>query len=859
MAPAAIKRPRVTIDGKFFRLGEKKFYAKGISYGPFAPNKGGEYYPSPEQAKIDFELIRELGANVLRVYYVPPRWLLDLALEFELKIFVDVPWPKHLCFLDSEVLREAGRKAVRDAVSACVGHPAVFAYSVANEISPDVVRWSGAVKVAAFIDELVDCAKEIDPECLCTFGNFPPTEFLRPRHLDFVCFNVYLHQQKPFENYLARLQMIANEKPLMLGEFGIDSTTEGELAKCEILGWQIETSFRSGLAGAVVYSFTDDWFKDNEQITDWAFGVTNVERQKKESFVVVQKKFQAAPYFPLPQYPKVSIVVASYNGARTLKACLDSLAHLNYPDYEVILVDDGSTDTTPQVASLYDSVRYFRQAHQGLSVARNTGIFAAEGEIVAFTDSDCRADEDWLYYLIADLLNSKFTGIGGHNFLPPEDSAVAAVVQASPGAPAHVMLNDRLAEHIPGCNMAFYKWALLEIGSFDAIYTRAGDDVDICWRLQKRGYKLGFSPAGFVWHYRRSTIRAYLRQQSGYGEAEAMLVRRHPEFFNSFGGSIWQGRIYSSATFGVTINRPIIYHGLFASGFFQTLYTAEPAQVLMLTTTLEFHVLVSLPLLVLSVPFPQLLPAALLSILFSLGVCVAAAAQAEFPKAKKRFWSRPLATLLFFLQPIVRGWARYRGRLITGPTPKVAYQNLDFVEMKDKGESYERVEYWADKWIDRLDFIHGVLGALERQGWQFKTDAGWSEFDVELFGSRWSHLQLTTVAEPQPKKKQLIRCRLRTTWSLPAKVALCVAIGFELLIIGFVGQEMPWLWFILLTLPIFIWFMEQEQRDLQRLIVLQLDDVAKRHGLTKLKRTSPQTQPFVARPVEKLGEPAPKT
>ena len=115
---------------------------------------------------------------------------------------------------------------------------------------------------------------------------------------------------------------------------------------------------------------------------------------------------------------------------------------------------------------------------------------------MAFTDSDCRADEDWLYYLVGDLIGSEFAGIGGPNLLPPEDSPVAAAVMASPGGPAHVMLTDRQAEHIPGCNMAFYKRALSEIGGFDPIFRRAGDDVDLCWRLQQADYKIGFSPAG---------------------------------------------------------------------------------------------------------------------------------------------------------------------------------------------------------------------------------------------------------------------------------------------------------------------------------------------------------------------------
>ena len=595
MDSEGISRIRVALDGKFFRLGSEKFFIKGVTYGPFAPGSDGKLFGSQEQTERDFKLAHELGANLLRIYTVPPRWLLDLAQANRLKLLIDIPWNKHLCFLDSQKSRQDACDTVRQAVKACAGHPAVFAYSVVNEISPDIVRWSGAREVSNFLDTLVDVARETDLDCLCTFGNYPPTEFLRPQNIDFICFNVYLHQQKPFENYLARLQMHADTKPLIIGEFGIDSLREGEPQKCDILNWQIETAFRTGLAGTVVFSFTDDWHKDGRQIEDWGMGITTRHREKKESFSVVQKKFAAAPYFPLPRIPKVSVVVASYNGARTLRACLDSLQHLNYPDYEIILVDDGSTDATTQIVSLYKNVRYVQQPHQGLSVARNTGIAAATGEIIAFTDSDCRADEDWLYYLVGDLLNSHFAGIGGHNFLPPEDSFVAAAVQVSPGGPAHVMLNDRLAEHIPGCNMAFYKWALVEVNGFDPIYHKAGDDVDICWRLQQRGYQLGFSPSGFVWHYRRSTIAGYLNQQRGYGEAEAMLVRRHPEYFNLFGGSIWHGRIYTPSKFGVTLNKPIIYHGIFATGFFQTLYRAEPASALMFCTTLEYHVLVSLP------------------------------------------------------------------------------------------------------------------------------------------------------------------------------------------------------------------------------------------------------------------------
>ncbi|MBM3845315.1 MAG: glycosyltransferase [Verrucomicrobia bacterium] len=832
MPDSATKSHRVRVDGKFFRLGSVKFHPKGTTYGPFKPNRAGEVFPEPPETRRDFLLARTLGCNLLRVYNVPPRWLLDLAEELQLKLLVDIPWSKHICFLDHPKPQEDARAAIRDAIRACAGHPAVFAFSLVNEIPADIVRWCGARRVEDFIDDLALEAKLADPDCLCTFANFPPTEFLRPRSLDFHCWNVYLHNREPFENYLARLQMIADVKPIILGEFGIDSTREGEERKCEILSWQIESAFRAGLAGTVVFSFTDEWFKDGREVDDWHMGLTTRAREPKPSFHAVQKAFAQAPWFPLPTYPSVSVVVACYNGARTLKTCLDSLVALRYPHYEVILVDDGSTDSTPLIAQLYKGVRYERHMNQGLSFARNTGIRLSTGEIVAFTDADCRADEDWLHYLVGDLLARGFVGMGGHNLLPQDDSPVAAAVMASPGGPAHVMLDDTLAEHIPGCNMAFYKWALEEIGGFDPVFRAAGDDVDVCWRLQQRGFSIGFSPAGFVWHYRRSTVQAYLRQQQGYGEAEALLERKHPENFNALGASIWRGRIYGPAKLGVLLRGAMIYRGPFGGAHFQTLYEAQPASLLGFFISLEFHCLVTLPLFVLSAAFSSLLPLGFAALALTVGVCVMAAAQAEFPPDRARAWSRPLVGALFFLQPIVRSFARYRGRIGVPNSPPENWARHEALERFPRTGNPEETCYLSDDAMDRKEFVSLMLKALDQQGWQSKADVGWSDHDVEIYGNRWSQCHITTVGEGV--HAGLVRCRLRTAMSLPAKLLLGVLLGVEMLVIGFLQDDNPWMWLILLSLPILAWWLEQQKRDLQRMVAAFLDEIAASRRMRKV-------------------------
>ncbi len=791
MSAAATTLERVSVEGRFFRAGAVRFHPKGVAYGPFLPGSDGAGFPDPDTARRDLDLVAELGANLLRVYAVPPPWWLDQAAARGLRVWVDVPWNQRSRFVDRPEVRAAVRETIRRAAAACGRHPAVFALSVANELPPDVVRWSGAAAMERFLDELFAVAREQAPGCLCTFGNFPTTEFLQPRTADFVAFNVYLHEPRALRNYLARLQTLAGPRPLVLAECGMDARREGEERQAALVGWTVETAFRAGLAGVVLFGFTDEWFKDGRLIEDWAFGLNDRARRPRPAFAAAQRAFRQAPYFSLSAAPPVSVVVASYNGARTLPACLESLGRLHYPDYEVIVVDDGSTDATPELAGRFPQVRWLRHPRNlGLSAARNTGIAVARGRIVAFTDADCRADPDWLYYTVGELLDSGAAGVGGPNLLPPDDSWVAAAVMVSPGGPVPVLLTDREAEHLPGCNMVFWKPALEAVGGFDPQFRRAGDDVDLCWRLRQAGMRLGYTQAGFVWHARRSTIRAYLRQQQGYGEAEALLARKHPEYFNPLGGSVWQGRIYAPGPAALVPRRAMIYHGRFGTAPFQTLYPGPPSFALMALTTLEYHVLVTLPLLALGGVVPVLLPLGLASAGLSLLVCGLVAAQVPLP-APRRWGSRPLVAWLHLLQPVVRGWARYRGRLVPVRAPLSRRETLDSLgRPPETGRAAERV--FADPAAcGRASFLGAVIAGLERDDWEHRVDTGWRDFDLEVYGSRWSKLRLTTLEEHSPAGAR-IWCRLRSLSTLPARVMFgAVCLGCVLAVAAWRGRH-PW-------------------------------------------------------------------
>lgn len=137
---------RVRIDGKFFRLGTERFYVRGVTYGSFGPNAAGEPFPEPAQAGRDFDLMVTLGANTVRVYDIPPRWLMDAAAQRGLRIFVSIPWLSETCFLDTRTSRREARTAITTSVQSLGKHPNLLAVALANEIPPDVLRWSGAAK-----------------------------------------------------------------------------------------------------------------------------------------------------------------------------------------------------------------------------------------------------------------------------------------------------------------------------------------------------------------------------------------------------------------------------------------------------------------------------------------------------------------------------------------------------------------------------------------------------------------------------------------------------------------------------------------------------------------------------------------
>jgi GT2 family glycosyltransferase len=757
--PAARPLGRLTIDGKFFARDGCRFRIHGVTYGPFAPDAVGDPFPPLNRVSDDFARMRDVGVNTVRTYHLPPTWFLDRAEEDGVGVLVDVPWPRHLCFLDSREAQVEARRAVRAAAQRGRGRSAVLAYSIGNEIPTSIVRWHGARRVERFLAELTDVAKQADPDGLVTYANYPSTEYLDLPFLDFDTFNVYLHDPAAFRRYLFRIHHLAGDRPVLLGELGMDSLRHGELAQADHLQGHVRVALAAGAAGAVVFAWTDDWYTGGHQIEDWAFGITAADRSPKAAYHSLREAFGRTPAALLDRAPRVSVVVCTYNGGATLDQCLRSLVGLDYPDYEVIVVDDGSNDQTAAVLAKHPSVRVIRQSNRGLSVARNVGLAAATGEVVAYTDSDCYADPDWLALLVGQLERSGASAVGGPN-LTPDDGWLAGCVADAPGQPTHVLEGDQTAEHVPGCNMAFRKEALVALNGFDPIYRKAGDDVDVCWRLQQSGRWITFAPGAFVWHHRRQTPRTFFRQQAGYGEAEALLRFKHPDRFNRFGDGKWRGVLYGASLRGLRLGGPIIYRGTFGTGLFQCLYQRGPAHWLMLPSTLEWHAAAGLVALAGTTWWPLLALAGLL-LLLSVGVAVA---QAVALPGDRGVGTRAVVAGLCYAQPLVRSWKRYRTRLMSTPALYRPEDRTAPGQLRLPLTGRMTLGYWSDSGDSgrgRAEFLDRLVTRLDRQRWEKVIDSGWSDWDVELGCHPWAVLQVCTTQEDHGGRRHLIRVRYR--------------------------------------------------------------------------------------------------
>jgi hypothetical protein len=383
--------------------------------------------------------------------------------------------------------------------------------------------------------------------------------------------------------------------------------------------------------------------------------------------------------------------------------------------------------------------------------------------------------------------------------------------------------------------MAFYRWAYESVGGFDPEYHKAGDDVDFCWRIQQGGWVIGFSPAAIVWHYRRFTLRAFLKQQDGYGEAESLLRFKHLIFFGPTGTAKWRGQIYGTPRFSWFINRPVIYHGMFGEGFFQSIYPSPQSDVAAYLSSIEWFALtIFLFGLGIFLPALRIVPYLMLggTLCVALSYMVRAPIEPKFDTVRARL----LVMLLAFAQPLVRGFSRYFTWLRFKRTPaNVIRRHENLPKRARSGGSLGRRIFWSEQGRDRHYLLGAIFELLEEEGWRYSTDSGWNEWDIQIYGNFWWSIALQTVTEYHGGGKCLTRVRLRNR--LVTTTVIFNLIAASLLIYRQLNVSHVEIWSIVAYL-VFLVFLGTRARALKSRVAELVDVAALRAGLQRVTRRS---------------------
>jgi glycosyltransferase involved in cell wall biosynthesis len=707
----------VIAQGKFFSRAGHKFFLKGIRVGDL-----GTGLDLSDRLFLRRRLLalKESHTTALILTERQADEVLDLLSHSGLQAFIELTiGPEEL--LDRARAREAVSRVLR-VVSLWRYHPSLAGYILDFAVDPEQLRTGGTERPRRALDRLIREIHARDLRALAAVKHRPATVALATGAEDFLYAEAGGFTPAELENFVVALHNLAMARPVVL-EFPQSGSGQDEL---------VATAFGVGAAGVVAPATSQPAAADLLRAEPLSVAQTG-------PFVSLNGTCPPHP----ARLPMVSVVICAYNAERTMLPCLESLRRLKYPNYEVVIVDDGSRDRTAEIATGFPEFRLIRQSNKGLSVARNVGLYAARGEIIAYTDSDCVVDPDWLTLMVRAMGAGGFDGCGGPNYAPHEEGRVEGCVAAAPGAPCHVLVADDRAEHLAGCNMVFTKAALVAIGGFDPQFTSAGDDVDICWRMLDAGYALGFCPSAFVWHFRRNTVKAYYGQQRGYGRAEAALYVKYPERFNALGQIKWRGTIPGlAATVPGALRRRIGWAR--GAGAAQSVRDEPPGILNFLPQTLEWNLAFAAAAVGSLLAGISVLPSLAM---WSLGVLWALhyAWQAPLEKCHDSPGSRLFVAFLAWTGPMVRTWTRWKMRVRPAGLDN-SHPPRQRAGFRWKSRALH-LSYWNEAWTTRESLLERLARRFSRAGMAVKPEPGWNDFDLEVHPDPWTRLQFKTADE----------------------------------------------------------------------------------------------------------------
>lgn len=228
--------------------------------------------------------------------------------------------------------------------------------------------------------------------------------------------------------------------------------------------------------------------------------------------------------------PRWSVVVPAYNEGDLVGACVRALVDQSVPreQYEVIVVDDASTDGTAAIATGAGADRVLAIEHGGAAAARNAGLAAAAGELVLFTDADCVPCHEWIEHMVPPFAEPAVVGVKG-TYRTKQRHLIARLVQLEFERRYERMARLSQIDFIDTYAAAYRRSVLIEEGGFATDYpVPSAEDVDLSFRLATRGHRMVFAPEAWVWHTHPASLYTYLRRKVRFGYWRALLYLRYP-------------------------------------------------------------------------------------------------------------------------------------------------------------------------------------------------------------------------------------------------------------------------------------------------------------------------------------------
>jgi glycosyltransferase involved in cell wall biosynthesis len=267
--------------------------------------------------------------------------------------------------------------------------------------------------------------------------------------------------------------------------------------------------------------------------------------------------------------PSISVVIPAYNAQNTLAEALQALCHQSYSGHiEIIVVDDGSVDGTAGVASSFSNVRYFRQENAGPASARNRGARESSGELLFFTDSDCRPQQDWVEKMVAGFSADDIGVVAGSYGIANPASPLARVIYGE-----IIFRHKKLLPDFPRAfgsyNVAFRRQVFEAAGGFNAAYRNAsGEDNDLSYKVLRQGQRIRFLKDAVVDHFHQESLVRYLKEQYRHGYWRAKMYLDHPGMAGGDDYTFWKDIVEVPLVLlhAAFVCWPVLWFGL-AAGF----------------------------------------------------------------------------------------------------------------------------------------------------------------------------------------------------------------------------------------------------------------------------------------------------